>query len=83
MHHLNESSLKECFHQLSADRAVGVDGITQAGYAANLDANLKDLIDRMKRMAYRPDPVRRVLIPKERLAVIGFPDNVRVLTVNG
>ena len=65
MHHFNESSLKECFHQLSADRAVGVDGITKADYAANLDENLKDHIGRMKRMAYRPGPVRRVLIPKE------------------
>ena len=27
LHHINELSLKECFYQLSADRAVGVDGI--------------------------------------------------------
>ncbi len=26
LHHINESSLKECFYQLSANRAVGVDG---------------------------------------------------------
>ena len=65
MHHINETSLKECFYQLSGDRAVGVDGITKADYATNLDANLEALIGRMKRMAYRPAPVRRVLIPKE------------------
>jgi group II intron reverse transcriptase/maturase len=77
MHHFNESSLKECFHQLSADRAVGVDGITKADYAANLDENLKDLIGRMKRMAYRPGPVRRVLIPKE-----GKPKATRPLGIS-
>ncbi len=77
MHYFNESSLKECFYQLSADRAVGADGITKADYAANLDKNLKDLIDRMKRMAYRPGPVRRVLIPKE-----GKPNAIRPLGIS-
>ncbi len=48
LHHMNESSLKECFYQLSANRAVGVDGIGKADYAANLDGNLKELVDRME-----------------------------------
>jgi len=65
IHHVNESSLKECFYHLSGDRAVGVDGITKAEYGANLDENLRILVDRMKDMAYRPQPVRQVLIPKE------------------
>ena len=77
MHHFNESSLKECFYQLSADRAVGADGITKADYAANLDENLKALIGRMKQMAYRPGPVRRVLIPKE-----GKPEATRPLGIS-
>ena len=33
--------------------------------AEGLDVNLQDLVDRMKRMAYRPAPVRRVEIPKD------------------
>jgi retron-type reverse transcriptase len=65
MHHINETSLKECFYQLSGDRAVGVDGITKAEYGENLDENIKALVARMKDMSYRPGPVRRVLIPKE------------------
>lgn len=77
LHHINESSLKECFYQLSANRAVGVDGIGKAEYAANLDANLKELVERMKRMAYRPGPVRRVLIPKE-----GKPKATRPLGIS-
>ena len=65
MHHINETSLKECFYQLSGDKALGADGITKADYATNLAENLKALVERMKQMAYRPGPVQRVLIPKE------------------
>ena len=42
-----------------------MDGVTKADYGANLEANLKGLTGRMKRMAYRPGSIRRVLIPKE------------------
>jgi len=77
MHHFNESSLEECFHQLSANRAVGVDGITKADYEENLDKNLRSLTDRMKRMAYRSGAVRRVLIPKE-----GKPNATRPLGIS-
>ena len=77
MHHINETSLRECFYQLPGGKAVGADGITKADYATNLDENLKDLIGRMKRMAYRPGPVRRVLIPKE-----GKPNATRPLGIS-
>jgi RNA-directed DNA polymerase len=65
MHHFNEASLVACFHELDGTKAVGIDGIDKAQYGASLEANLKDLVARMKRMAYRPAPVRQVLIPKE------------------
>jgi len=65
IHHVNETSLKECFYQLSGDKAVGVDGVTKAEYEANLEENLADLVRRMKQMTYRPGPVRQVQIPKE------------------
>lgn len=65
VHHVNETSLKECFYRLSGDKAVGVDGVTKSEYEANLDENLADLVRRMKQMAYRPGPVRQVQIPKE------------------
>jgi RNA-directed DNA polymerase len=77
VHHINETSLKECFYQLSGDKAVGADDITKADYATNLDENLKALIGRMKQMAYRPGPVRRVLIPKE-----GKPNATRPLGIS-
>lgn len=60
-----EASLKECFNMLDGKKAIGVDGITKDMYRQSLEENLEDLVARMKRMAYRPGPVKQVLIPKE------------------
>ena len=65
MHQINVESLSRCFDRLDGRKAVGVDQINKAMYGENLTANLEDLIARMKRMAYRPGPVREVRIPKE------------------
>jgi RNA-directed DNA polymerase len=65
MHHINEGSLRRCFDKLDGKKALGVDGVSKAEYGVNLQANLEDLLARMKRMAYRPQAVRQVLIPKE------------------
>lgn len=65
MHHFNEASLAACFHTLDGRKAMGVDGVSKADYGEHLEENLKELIQRMRRMGYRPGPVRRVLIPKE------------------
>ena len=65
VHLVNEGSLAACFHELDGRKAVGIDGIDKAHYGENLADNLKDLVARMKRMAYKPAPVRQVLIPKE------------------
>ena len=64
MHLFNEESLAACFHALDGRKAVGVDGVRKAEYGKHLESNLKELIVRMKRMGYRPGPVRQVLIPK-------------------
>ncbi len=65
MHHINVESLRSCYHRLDGKKATGTDGISKAEYGENLEVNLEDLIQRMKRMSYRPRPVREVLIDKE------------------
>ena len=65
MHHFNMDSLRRCFEKLDGKKALGVDGISKTIYGEQLTSNLEDLILRMKRMGYRPGPVREVLILKE------------------
>jgi RNA-directed DNA polymerase len=77
MHLFNEESLTECFHKLDAKKAVGVDGISKAMYGKVLINNIKELTNKMKNMAYRPSPVKEVLIPKE-----GKPGATRPLGIS-
>ena len=77
MHHINEGSLRGCFEKLNGKKAIGADKISKDIYGNDLQANLEDLIERMKRMAYRPGPVRQVLIPKE-----GKPGATRPLGIS-
>ena len=61
---MNEELLLRCFKQLKENKAGGIDKVTKEQYAEKLEANLEDLVNRLQRMAYRPQPVRRVYIPK-------------------
>jgi group II intron reverse transcriptase/maturase len=63
-HLMNEELLRGCFKRLRKDAAAGIDKRTKDRYAENLEANLSNLIDRLQRMAYIPQPVRRKYIPK-------------------
>jgi RNA-directed DNA polymerase len=70
-HHLNEGFLKGCYEEIKRKKAAGgrpkapgVDGVLIEEYGENLEANLKDLVSRMKAKAYWPQPVRRAYIPK-------------------
>ena len=49
----------------------------KASYGKNLDGNIQGLLKRMKDMAYRPEPVREVLIAKE-----GKPGATRSLGIS-
>lgn len=65
MHHVyNLDTLRGAYFGLKRDAAAGVDGETWREYGEQLEENLKDLSERLKRGAYRAKPVRRVLIPK-------------------
>lgn len=63
-HLMNKELLRGCFQRLRKDAAAGIDKMTKDMYAENLEANLSNLVDRLHRMAYIPQPVRRKYIPK-------------------
>lgn len=64
-HLLDEGFLKECYFGLGRDRASGIDGVTWEEYGEHLDESLRELVVRMKAKRYKPQPVRRVYIPKD------------------
>lgn len=82
MHLFTEQSLRECFHTLDGRKAVGADGVTKEDYGRNLESNIADLTSRMKSMAYKPLPARRVMIPKDSkgayrpLGISNFEDKI-------
>ena len=65
VHNINVENLKEKHRLAISKKATGIDGVTKAIYEENLDENLLNLVDRMKKQAYKPQDVRRVYIPKE------------------
>ena len=76
-HHIDEVWLREAYRRTRKDGAVGVDGVTAAQYEAELEANLKSLLERFKSGRYRAPAVRRVHIPKpgkaKKTRPIGIP----------
>jgi group II intron reverse transcriptase/maturase len=72
---LNEETLKWCFYQLRKSAATGVDGVSFDEYEANLDENVADLVERLKKNRYRAKLVRRKWIPKAggKLRPLGIP----------
>jgi RNA-directed DNA polymerase len=64
LHHVTFDALKSAFFNLKKRAAAGVDEVTWADFAADLDRNLTDLHARVQRGAYRALPSRRVHIPK-------------------
>jgi group II intron reverse transcriptase/maturase len=75
-HHVyNIDHLREAYYQLQRKAAAGIDGETWEHYGQNLEENLQDLSDRLRRRAYRVTPGRRVYIPKGdgRQRPLGIP----------
>ena len=63
-HHIDIEWLREACRRTRKDGAPGVDGQTWRKYEANLEVNLRSLLDRARSGRYRAPPVRRVRIPK-------------------
>src|SRR3974377_278506 len=65
LHHIyNIETLRMAYFRLKKEAAPGVDGETWRHSGEELERNLQDLSERLKRGAYRAKPVRRVYIPK-------------------
>jgi retron-type reverse transcriptase len=63
--YINESVLTAIHKGMERDKAVGVDKVTKDEYSLNLEANISNLVKRMKSGAYKPNPTRRTYIPKD------------------
>ncbi|NVB39966.1 group II intron reverse transcriptase/maturase [Pseudenhygromyxa sp. WMMC2535] len=63
-HHVTLERLRASYYALRRRAAPGTDGVTWAEYGQRLEDNLRDLLDRLHRGAYRGKPTRRVYIPK-------------------
>ena len=72
---LNERFLVESWFRLNRKAAPGVDRITANEYSTNLQANIRDLVDRLKKKRYHAKLVRRTYIPKgnDKLRPLGIP----------
>lgn len=75
-HHIDLAWMYEAYRQTRKDGAAGVDEVTAAEYAVDLDDNLRSLLERFKSGTYFAPPVRRVQIPKgdgSKTRPIGIP----------
>lgn len=80
-HLLNEEMLEKCHRELSGNRAVGVDEVTKEEYDGNLEENIRDLVERLKKKSYKPQPTKRVYIPKANggkrpLGIAAYEDKI-------
>ncbi|WP_366511228.1 group II intron reverse transcriptase/maturase [Mesorhizobium sp.] len=81
LHHINVDTLRTAFYALKRKAAPGVDGVTWRDYEADLEPRLKELHERVHRGAYRPQPSRRMFIPKadgkrRPLAIAALEDKI-------
>lgn len=87
-HHICDvDNLRACYDTLEAAKATGVDGVTKQEYGSNLEENLRELSERLRRMGYRPGPKRRSYVPKpgsakgRPLGISNFEDKIVELMV--
>lgn len=75
IHFVNKERLKDQHRKQQKNKASGIDKVTKYEYDENLEGNLDNLINRMKKFSYRPLPVRRTYIPKAngKLRPLGIP----------
>ena len=76
MKYVNYDSILEQHKRQIKGKATGIDEIDKSEYEENLKENIEELIQEMKMFKYRPEPVKRVYIPKtgsNKLRPLGIP----------
>jgi len=63
--YINENTLIASHEEMDRNKAKGIDGVAKEDYSINLIANVERLVKRMKNGSYKPEPIRRVYIPKD------------------
>ena len=73
--YVNKDTLIQMHTKQKNGKASGIDRITKEEYEKNLEENIENLIERMKKFSYKPLPVRRTYIPKAngKLRPLGIP----------
>lgn len=72
--------LADSFNRIK-NKVPGVDGVRKSDYAIDLEGKLVNLSGKLRRLGYRPQPVKRVYIPKGRkerrpLGIPAFEDRI-------
>lgn len=83
---LNEELLLACWSDIRKDAAYGVDRVSAQEYEQDLVANIRALVERLKRKTYRAKPIRRQYIPKGNgrfrpLGILAVEDKLLQLAV--
>ena len=64
-HLIDQKLLKQIYHRIDGNKAIGIDGVTKESYGVRLEENINELLSSIRRGSYRPKPSRLVEIPKE------------------
>ena len=76
MHYVNKETLIQAHNKQVIGKASGVDKVTKETYEEHLEENIDNLLMRMKKFSYKPQPVRRTYIPKpgsDKMRPLGIP----------
>ena len=75
-HLIDEKLLLECHYELKNGKATGVDRVTKEMYESKVRSNIEKLYQDLRFGKYKPQPVRRVEIPKtgsKKMRPLGIP----------
>lgn len=75
MHYINRETLLKQHNKQTKRKATGIDNITKEEYSNNIEIRIENLLARMKKMSYKPQPVKRTYIPKlnGKMRPLGIP----------